>query len=146
MALENERFPRIQPVDKLKGMWGIPWNANSIFFTPLSLLSCFLSLPLTLQTPQRTHRHKLNALFQRDNLHSAEERVCKIPSHSVSPWGDTNSLFSSTPLLSLTFWMDCDDGSSCLHTEFCLTEKKDADTWQVATLCLPNTSRKGGRT
>lgn len=42
MALEGEWFPRIQSVDKVEGVWGISWNANTIFYSFFSL-SCSLS-------------------------------------------------------------------------------------------------------
>lgn len=90
-------FPGFSLLTRWKACEGFP-GMQTLFFTPFLSFSVFFFLSLTLQAPQRTRRRKLNAVFQRDNLSSAEERVCKIPSHSASPWGDTNSFSPLSPL------------------------------------------------
>lgn len=84
--------------------------------TPFLSFHVFSSLPLTLQTPQRTRRRKLNALFQRDNLSTAEERVCKIPSHSAYPWGDTKSFSPLLLLLSPSGWIAMMAHTACTES------------------------------
>lgn len=87
-------FPEFSLLTRLKASEGFPAMQTLCFFHSLSFISFSL---LALKTPRRTRRHELNVVFQGDNLSSAEERLCKIPSHSASPWGDTNSLSPLSP-------------------------------------------------
>lgn len=102
---------------------GFSWNAITTFYSLSLLFNVFCSPPLTLRTPQRTRRRKLNAVFQSGNLSSAEERVCGILSHSASPWGDTNFFFSSLPLAHLSGWIVM--MARRLHRELCQAHEKE---------------------
>lgn len=94
---------------------GFP-RMQTLFFTSFPSFRVSFSHSLTPQTQQRTLKRKLNALFQRDNLSSAEVRVCKIPSHSGSPEGGNKFFFSFLPSLSPSGWITMMAYTACTES------------------------------
>lgn len=93
--------PGFSLLTRQKACEGFP-GMQTLFFTPFLSFHVSFSLSLTLQTPQRTRRRKLNALFQRDNLHLGEEKEFLRSRLIQLPPGGTQILFLLHPSLPLS--------------------------------------------